>query len=345
MALLHPASAVFHALATALITFSLPPAFSHSAIPSQSFLSPTPPSSLPPLPHHPFPHSPIIPSPLPHHPFPHSPIIPSPTPPSSLPPLPHHPFPHHPFPHHPFPHSPIIPSPIISFPIIPSPTPPSSFPLLSPPFAVPCIPGHLSLHPLSPAYSPFPHLFSMPLLPCMTTHPYTLCTPTSFPPPVSFTQPHTRHLTHVPPHIPLGLARPVAARLSAEHGSRPASGRPRPIRLPPPLLPPPAALRCSTACNLKAALLMAHAAEQPELLEVLLSLATTCQAVRSLHHSHTTCGSALPCLVSSFQVLEAFIPSLRALSSPTLSHRASPPQSPIHSAVMAMLLEVVQNLR
>ncbi|CAI5967030.1 unnamed protein product [Closterium sp. NIES-64] len=85
----------------------------------------------------------------------------------------------------------------------------------------------------------------------------------------------------------------------------------------------------SSACQ--AALLMAHAAEQPELLEVLLSLATTCQAVRSLHHSHTTCGSALPCLVSSFQVLEAFIPSLRALSSPTLSHRASPPQSPIVS--------------
>ncbi|CAI7801704.1 unnamed protein product [Closterium sp. NIES-54] len=85
----------------------------------------------------------------------------------------------------------------------------------------------------------------------------------------------------------------------------------------------------SSACQ--AALLMAHAAEQPELLEVLLSLATTCHAVRSLPHAHATCGSALPCLVSSFQVVEAFIPSLSTLSSPTLSHRASSPQSPIVS--------------
>ncbi|CAI5466799.1 unnamed protein product [Closterium sp. Yama58-4] len=56
----------------------------------------------------------------------------------------------------------------------------------------------------------------------------------------------------------------------------------------------------SSACQ--AALLMAHAAEQPELLEVLLSLATTCQAVSSLPHERATSGPALPCLVSSFQV-------------------------------------------
>ncbi|CAI5466802.1 unnamed protein product [Closterium sp. Yama58-4] len=36
--------------------------------------------------------------------------------------------------------------------------------------------------------------------------------------------------------------------------------------------------------------------------QVLLSLANTCQAVRSLRHSHATCGPALPCLVSSFQM-------------------------------------------
>ncbi|CAI5943120.1 unnamed protein product [Closterium sp. NIES-65] len=261
-----------------------------------------------------FPLNPSFP-PLPHHPFPHSPIIPSPTPSSSLPLLPPSSLP--PLPHHPFPHSPIIPSPTppsSHSPIIPlphHPTPPSPFPLLSPPFAVPCIPGHLSLHPLCPAYSPFPHLFYMPLLPCMTTHPYTLCTPTSFPP-LSLSPNLTPVISHTSLHTfplaSLGQLPPVSARsmaaalpvadpvLSAFHRlfCRP---------LPRSAVQPHATSShegFSSACQ--AALLMAHAAEQPELLEVLLSLATTCQAVRSLHHSHTTCGSALPCLVSSFQV-------------------------------------------
>ncbi|CAI5460426.1 unnamed protein product [Closterium sp. Yama58-4] len=89
--------------------------------------------------------------------------------------------------------------------------------------------------------------------------------------------------------------------------------------LPPTAAPPYSFSRhegFSSACQ--AALLMAQTAEQPELLEVLLSLATTCHAVRSLPRSHATCGSALSCLVSSFQVTSSCLSP--ATSSPSTQH-------------------------
>ncbi|CAI7924633.1 unnamed protein product [Closterium sp. NIES-54] len=109
---------------------------------------------------------------------------------------------------------------ILQFPLNPSlpPLPHHPFPLLSPPFSIPCIPGHLSLHPLPPAYSPFPHLFSMPLLPSMTMHPYTLYTPTSFPP-LSLSPNLTPVISHTSlhtfPSASLGQLPPVSARSMA----------------------------------------------------------------------------------------------------------------------------------
>ncbi|CAI5978227.1 unnamed protein product [Closterium sp. NIES-65] len=312
--------------------------FPHSPI----IPSPTLPSSLPPLPHHPFPyfphhpfpHSPIIPSPtppsslppLPHHPTPpssHSPIIP----------LPHHPSPFFP---RPLPSraslaiSPSIPLPcILSFPSLILHAPPTLhdhaplytlhthlFPPLSlSPNLTPVI-SHTSLHTfplaslgqlparLSAEHGSRPCQWPTPSYPPSTASSAAPCRAPLF----NRMQPQGGQFLSFPaPTAPLVLHRSTTLPLLSRHTTPPSITHIHSL----PLLSPSLLFihvhmsyffheGFSSACQ--AALLMAHAAEQPELLEVLLSLATTCQAVRSLHHSHTTCGSALPCLVSSFQV-------------------------------------------